>query len=33
VFARLLDKYFEGKRDGETLRILGMRSGSPDPTD
>jgi uncharacterized protein (DUF1810 family) len=33
VFARLLAKYFEGEGDGATLRILGMRSGSPGPTD
>ena len=24
VFARLLDKYFQGERDGKTLRLLGI---------
>jgi uncharacterized protein (DUF1810 family) len=33
VFARLLDKYFGGERDGKTLQILGMASGSLDPAD
>jgi uncharacterized protein (DUF1810 family) len=33
VFARLLDKYFKGERDGKTLQILGMRPGSPGPMD
>jgi uncharacterized protein (DUF1810 family) len=28
VFARLLDKYFAGERDGATLRILGLGPGS-----
>ena len=26
VFAQLLDKYFEGKRDEKTLRLIGGRS-------
>ena len=33
VFARLLDKCFKGERDGDTLQILGLRSGSPGPMD
>lgn len=28
VFARLLDKYFQGRRDGDTLRLIG---DGPDP--
>ena len=27
VFSRLLDKYFEGERDGKTLQILGTAAG------
>jgi uncharacterized protein (DUF1810 family) len=27
VFARLLDKYFKGERDGKTLQLLGTESG------
>ena len=27
AFSRLLDKYFRGERDGETIRLLGMTSG------
>lgn len=27
IFHRLLGKYFEGKSDGETLRLLGFRPG------
>jgi uncharacterized protein (DUF1810 family) len=27
VFARLLDKYFKGERDGKTLRLLGAALG------
>jgi uncharacterized protein (DUF1810 family) len=26
VFDRLLDKYFQGERDGKTLRLLGFAS-------
>src|SRR3954454_25215941 len=28
VFAQLLDKYFEGERDGKTLQLLGTSSGT-----
>jgi uncharacterized protein (DUF1810 family) len=27
VFERLLDKYFQGERDGTTLRLLGVAPG------
>jgi uncharacterized protein (DUF1810 family) len=27
VFARLLDRYFKGERDGKTLQLLGTESG------
>jgi uncharacterized protein (DUF1810 family) len=30
VFARLLDKFFDGKRDGKTLQLLEEASGSTD---
>jgi uncharacterized protein (DUF1810 family) len=30
IFARLLDRFFEGARDGKTLQLLGTTSGSMD---
>ena len=31
VFHRLLDRYFHGERDGETLRLLGSMPDAKDP--
>jgi uncharacterized protein (DUF1810 family) len=28
VFGRLLEKYFKGERDGQTLQLIGMEAGS-----
>jgi uncharacterized protein (DUF1810 family) len=30
VFARLLDRFYAGERDGKTLQLLGIASGSTD---
>jgi uncharacterized protein (DUF1810 family) len=29
VFQRLLDQYFQGERDGKTLRLLGIEGTDP----
>ena len=33
VFARLLDGYYQGERDGKTIQLLGATAGSPGSTD
>ena len=32
IFARLLDRFFEGERDGKTLRLIGGMPGSEGKT-